>query len=88
MITVFQRDIVCHASDDSKLTITPVNSCPSGSEDFSKEVRTEFREDCDNTYDEYDPEEDEDSEKESDDARSISEEEQEDFCTYLMNTPS
>jgi nucleosome binding factor SPN SPT16 subunit len=55
----------------------------SGSDDFSKEVRTQFREECANSYDESDPEDDDDSEKESDDARSISEEEQEDFCQYL-----
>ena len=60
----------------------------SGSDDFSKEVRTEFREDFANSYDEYDPEENDDSDEESNDARSISEEEMEDFCTYLMNMPS
>ena len=59
----------------------------SGSDDFSKEIRVEFREECADSYDEYDPEEgDDDSEKESDDARPISEDEQEDFCEYLMNT--
>jgi nucleosome binding factor SPN SPT16 subunit len=53
----------------------------SGSDDFSKEVRAEYREDCANSYDESEPEDD-------DDSRPISEEQQEDFCEYLMNTPS
>jgi hypothetical protein len=62
----------------------------SGSDDFSKEVRTEFREECANSYDEYDPEYDEDSEDEdlASESRPISEEEMEDFCAYLINMPS
>lgn len=60
----------------------------SSSDDFSKEVRAEYREECANTYGESEPEDDDSSEEEFDDARPISEEQQEDFCEYLMNTPS
>jgi len=61
-----------------------------GSDDFSKEVRTEFRHEYGDSYEDDLEEYDQNSEDEdqASDARPISEEEQEDFCKYLMNMPS
>lgn len=61
-----------------------------GSDEFGKEVRTEFREECGDSSENDSEEYDENSEVEDQvsEARPISEEEQEDFCTYLIYMPS
>ena len=56
-----------------------------GSDEFGKEVRTEFREECGDSSENDSEEYDENSEVEDQvsEARPISEEEQEDFCTGM-----